>query len=154
MTGDELMTTMKVLRYGFTIVLILAIALLLMNGAIPKKYLKAVNGFDESEQRRKNEITTAHTEWQSFMLQSGRQISANENRIAAFKVTMDEAGPKAIQEYRAPLEILEQKNIALKKMLEAYNTKRRREQEDFQSTFRQRLDSIVNSIQKVLKDNG
>lgn len=145
---------MKVLKYGFFFVLIVAIALLLMNGSIPKKYLKAIDGGGATGWPTGYDRTVTQNDWKSFVDRSTLAIAENERRIAAFKVTIEEAGPKALVQYRTAVDALEQKNSELKQLLELYTAERLTEREHFQILFRQRLDSVGRSIQKVLKDNG
>lgn len=151
---DRKKKMMKVLKYGFTIVLIVAIALLLMNGSIPKKYLKAQQDSSAAHYAQPNGSAEYQNEWRIFIRQSELMMSQNEKRIVAFKETIEEAGPKAILEYGHAVDSLEQKNSQLKRMLHAYDSKRRAERERFQSTFRRQLDSIGRHIQRVLKENG
>jgi uncharacterized protein with GYD domain len=145
---------MKIVKYGFFFVLIVAIALLLMNGSIPKKYLKAIDRNDGTGGETKYDRPVTQNDWKSFVELSNRTIAENEKRITAFKVTIEEAGPKALLQYRTAVDALEQKNSELKRLLELYTAERLTDREHFQQQFRQRLDSVGRSIQKVLKDNG
>lgn len=151
LTGGE---KMKIIKYGFVLVLIVAIALLLMNGSVPKRYLKAIDQNEGIQRELNSDRPAVPNDWQSFVVQSERTIAANEKRIAAFKETIEEAGPKALVQYGAAVDALEQKNNNLKRILQAYVGKRFADREQFQSVFRQRLDSVGRSIQKVLKENG
>ncbi|MFA6467619.1 MAG: hypothetical protein WCW35_01895 [Bacteroidota bacterium] len=144
---------MKFFNFGFVFVLFVAIALLLMNGGIPQKYLKDIDRNEGAHREVKNDRTTALNDWQSFVDQSEQTIAANEKRIAAFKETIEEAGPKALVQYGTAVDELEQQNSDLKRILRVYSEQRLIDREHFQSIFRQRLDSVGRSIQKVFKDN-
>jgi hypothetical protein len=145
---------MKMMKYGFVVVLILALALLFLNGSIPKKYLKAVDRTGNFAGPVTPEGQDTLGGWTSFVSGAEQAIAANEKRIAAFRETIEEAGPKAIQEFRPSVDALDRKNGELKSMLHFYTEQRRMEQDMFRRTFILALDSIGQRMHRVMKENG
>lgn len=146
------MKFMSMMKYGFVSVLFLALALLFMNGSIPSKYLLAGNG--GKEQRQRSSPTDTQAVWISFVHASRLSLDSNDRRIVAFKEKIEEAGPKAILEFRRRADDLDQRNTELKQQLEAYIRQRNTEQERFRNSFLRRLDSMELRMQRVLKGNG
>lgn len=92
--------------------------------------------------------------WQRFKRGSEQTIKANEYRIVAFRVKMDEAGPRFKARYANKVGLLEQKNLALKKKLEAYPDEGQDRWEEFRTNFNGEIEGVGESMTALFKDDN
>jgi len=116
-------------------------------GKTPEQKVEGAN------QELKDAIADYRAEWQKFKTDSEQQITANENRIDAFKEKMEKAGTKTKAKYNHEVAELEQKNRDLKKKLEEYKDEGESKWQEFKTNFGQDMDGVGKTMKDLFKDN-
>jgi len=91
--------------------------------------------------------------WQRFKRGSEQTLKTNEYRIVAFKVKMEEAGPKFKARYINQVGRLEQINLGLKKTLEEYPDEGQGKWEEFRASLTGDIESEGESMTALFKDD-
>jgi outer membrane murein-binding lipoprotein Lpp len=93
-------------------------------------------------------------EWQSFKRETEQVIDANGRMIDSLKIKIEKAGNKGKVAFTKDLEVLEQKNVELKKKLADYNDQGQSNWEVFKSDVKRELDGLGNAMRDLYKKIG
>ena len=78
---------------------------------------------------------TDNSEWDAFKTQAQASITANEVRISDLKKEMNKVGTKLDANYKKSVDVLEQKNIALKAKIDGYKSSNQANWDSFKREF-------------------
>ena len=111
---------------------------------------------EASSQQLKDAKADYVAEWNKFKSQSEEKIKANEERIEAFKVKLEETDTSTdtMTKYNKSVAELEQKNRDLKSALDEYKDEGESKWEVFKANFSHDLDAVGNTIEDLFNKNG
>lgn len=96
--------------------------------------------------------TGYQAKWKRFKRGSEETIRANEYRIVAFRVKMEEGGPRFKARHRGEVTLLEEKNRVLKMKLEGYQDAGQVKYEEFRTDFNDDLERVGKSMTALFDD--
>ena len=119
-------------------------------------------GCDNSRENAKEKVQQANQEmidaqaqydkeWQQFKSDAELKINANQKNIDDFKTAMKTTNKKFKAKYENLVLTLEQKNIELKKNLNAYQYVGKDNWEKFKQDFNNNMDSVGNALKSIFE---
>lgn len=119
-------------------------------------------GCDNSRENAKEKVQQANQEmidaqaqydkeWQQFKSDAELKINANQKNIDDFKTAMKTTNKKFKAKYENLVLTLEQKNIELKKNLNAYQYVGKDNWEKFKQDFNNNMDSVGNALKGLFE---
>jgi predicted nucleic acid-binding Zn-ribbon protein len=130
------------------IVLIAGSVLTGCNSNREKRVEDAKENVKQANQDLKDAQTDSISDWQQFKNDAEIKISANEQRIAEFKVKIKTTSKEFKAKYDREITVLEQKNVELKKKINEYKYEGKDKWEEFKQGFNHDMDVV----EKALKD--
>ena len=96
---------------------------------------------------------TDNSEWDAFKTQAQASITANEVRISDLKKEMNKVGTKLDANYKKSVDVLEQKNIALKAKIDGYKSSNQANWDSFKREFDSDMSTLGNAFKDLTVDN-
>jgi regulator of protease activity HflC (stomatin/prohibitin superfamily) len=116
------------------------------------KVLEAEQELEAAQNTAKAQQAVSVEEWEIFKRESELKIKKNELRIAEIKIKMNKPGKTLDAIYAKRIETLEQKNKALKVIMETY-VNSPSDWESFKSEFSHDINELGEALKDITVDN-
>ena len=118
-----------------------------------KKMENASENVVEAQQDLSDAEREYAEEWEKFKAEYDARIQLNENDIATYR-EMEKNDPVYKSKYRSKIDELENRNIAMRERMRAYEAERRKDNwREFKEEFKHDMDELGAALKDFGKDN-